>query len=125
LAKEFKDFDKEYASLRRTDEMESADDRHEASLLTRWDIIVQSWPSDFIRECVYGVGCEEWQKFRVSLKGQSTRMKLWRLKMLYVDKCYKLEHKPEYAGWRCRIDNYVGALVRGGLLESGTYRVLK
>ncbi len=139
--KRFIDYNRKYASFQRTDCDEQDDDRAEAALITRWDLCVQSWPQDFVQLSVYGVypqhqrrteskeaiasEVEEWQKFRVSMKGQSTKMKLWRLKVLYAEKCYRTEGRENWARWKCRIDNYIGALVRGGQLEAITFKVLR
>ncbi len=131
--KRFIDYNRKYASFQRTDCDEQDDDRAEAALITRWDLCVQSWPQHFVQSSVYGYDLadgnraevEEWQKFRVSMKGQSTKMKLWRLKVLYTEKCYRTEGRENWARWKCRIDNYIGALVRGGQLEQTTFKVLR
>jgi hypothetical protein len=65
---------------------------------------------------------EEWQKFRVSLKGQSTRDKLQKLREYYNDEghgCAFYEPHPENCDVCIRVDNYLKALARGGQLVSG------
>lgn len=76
-----------------------------------------------IREAVYFAdGFEVWQKFRVSLKGNSTAVKLKRLQ-------YRWKHFEELCGSgivteerlkleQIRIDNYIYALRRGGQLNA-------
>jgi len=61
---------------------------------------------------------EEWQKFRVSMKGKSTRQKLDMLEQYYMDgmsRCFDASTDDI----RIRVDNYVKALCRGGLLYPG------
>ncbi|MCA9398087.1 hypothetical protein KC573_04610 [candidate division WWE3 bacterium] len=92
----------------------------------RWYIPVSSWTQDAVQDYVYRVSdVEKWQRFRVCLKGLSTHEKLVFLLAYfnvfafdYTENVYKKE--------KCRIDNYIGALVRGGQLSSdGQYRILK
>ena len=75
---------------------------------------------------------EEWQKFRLSLKGTSTQDKLARLREYF--KSFEHGHsalgRPYYdsQGYKClhndcdaciRVDNYLKALARGGQLRKG------
>lgn len=68
---------------------------------------------------------EEWQKFRVSLKGETTRTKLLKLKEYYKDHHVGKFHvggtdeDREAAFVLIRVDNYIKALCRGGLLHPG------
>lgn len=142
MAKEFKEFDKKFSAAEIRGQRELwlvADDNYVASI-SKWkyaDIIV-SWHNAFIRDAVYMCdSAEEWQMFRVSLKGLTTREKLSMLERrchffltedetattTYETICDKQvsRHTIEH----CRIDNYIGALVRGGQLAVGTYEVLK
>jgi len=69
------------------------------------------------RRIAKAVDDEEWQKFRVSLKGQSTTTKLRRLKRYYEDGIGE-------ADVEIRVDNYLKALARGGqihVVELGDY----
>jgi hypothetical protein len=61
---------------------------------------------------------EDWQKFRLSLKGTSTRHKLVQLK------AYLAIGVDSYETRKIRVDNYLKALARGGQIEApalGTY----
>jgi hypothetical protein len=85
-----------------------------------WGRQIQSWSAAEIRLAVYfEEDAAEWQCFRVALKGLSTQQKLHMLDVRYnqyvgfgsadvSDEKRRREH--------CRIDNYLGALVRGGQL---------
>ena len=118
MAKEFKEFNKKYAHLIRTDAAEDSTMRMAAELIKAWPHKVSQWNHDQVRFAVYiAPSADEWQQFRVSLKGQSTAMKLARLDLRYI----AAEHAPNQADWeleKIRIDNYIGALVRGGQLNS-------
>jgi hypothetical protein len=111
MAKEFKNYDKVFQ--RGSDSDLSAAERLLANEITRWNLPVASWSPEQVREAVYSApGYEDWQKFRVSLKGQSTKVKLFRLRQRFT---YAII--DELPWWdRCRMDNYIGALKRGGQL---------
>lgn len=95
-------------------------------VLDRWPYKVSSWPQEFVQACVYQVSTtEEWQRFRVAMKGLSTFEKLGMLDNRYKERVKPLESdNPDGPTWveykieKCRIDNYIGALVRGGQLNS-------
>jgi hypothetical protein len=96
-----------------------------AMITHRWYMSVDQWPQSLIHVAVYNSeGSENWQQFRVSMKGQSTRMKLVRLRQWYIDYCMHLASETDERSMmvhklnKCRIDNYIGALVRGGQLNS-------
>jgi hypothetical protein len=73
------------------------------------------------RRIAQAVDNEDWQKFRVALKGSSTRFKLSELEAYWdlsehdtFDKRHHEDCDP------CiRVDNYLKALARGGQLYSG------
>jgi hypothetical protein len=115
MAKDFKLYDKLYASYRGrffAYEDTRAINAH-AAVITGWPYKVFNWSADEVHLAVYNSqGWEEWQKFRVSLKGQTTQLKLARL--------YGWVHRPEGTSEmnRCRVDNYLNALKRGGLLDA-------
>lgn len=111
MAQEFKAFDKLYPAGSDSD-LPSAQ-LATARTIKRWGLPVQSWSPDQVRKAVYEEpGYEDWQRFRVSLKGQSTQVKLYRLTQRYAE-------LPDPHPWyeQCRIDNYIGALKRGGQLD--------
>lgn len=66
---------------------------------------------DEIRDVVYRApDAEDWQRFRVGLHGLSTQTKLYCLAWYYSS--------PSSTYWyKIRIDNYLGALIRGGQLN--------
>ena len=56
---------------------------------------------------------EEWQTFRLSMKGESTSEKITMLEEYYDG------HVDGDEDVKIRIDNYIKALCRGGQLEAG------
>lgn len=82
--------------------------------------------SETSQRIAQAVDDEEWQEFRVSLKGQSTQMKISRLVDYY---CKHGGHasthgmtdaeKFEHESVKIRVDNYIKALCRGGQLYPG------
>ena len=120
VAKEFKDYDVKFAKFKRTDDMESKEDQEMAKLIKVWGVPVERWIMTDIRQAVYDVeDAEEWQKFRVSLKGQSTGMKLFRLSIYWAEAREKYRvGSPALTIFKIRVDNYIGALVRGGQLST-------
>lgn len=74
------------------------------------------------RRIAEAVDNEEWQKFRLSLKGLSTRSKLGRLRQYFDEKVASdcLTGKDNYDDVCIRVDNYIKALCRGGQLWPGT-----
>lgn len=119
MAKEFKDFDKMFS----TAEIEACRNTYlvgrSSNQYSKWHEEINVWSNAEVREAVYfAEGSHRWQLVRVSMKGLTTQEKLYMLHM------YFLKHRGEH--WvKCRVDNYIGALVRGGQLSVGTYEVLK
>lgn len=119
MAKEFKDFDEKYKHL------------HNTYLPGEKVAVAYAWPymEDYrkhlelnkiaeIRKATYSSeGAEAWQQFRVSMKGWSTQVKLGRLSnrldKLIDAKIFDLKHDEHI-----RINNYIGALIRGGQLSA-------
>lgn len=90
----------------------------------KWPVKVAQWEQEFVQYCVYELhDPREWQLFRVSMKGLTTYEKLYMLHNRFITLCEEPSSKDEVA-WhvykieKCRIDNYIGALVRGGQLNS-------
>jgi len=125
MSKEFMNYNKEFKHLERTDSMESLQMQEASKKCNIWPWKVDQWPQDAVQYAVYEAeNFIEWQKFRVSLKGQSTRMKILRL-ALYKAQALVIYHRQEYLDVElCRVDNYLGALVRGGQLNSD-YEVVR
>jgi len=83
-------------------------------------------------EVAKAVADPEWQKFRLSLKGESTKYKLEALRLYYVEASNRNDDLKDVA---IRVYNYLTALARGGQiattmnyvddLENGQLKVLK
>lgn len=134
MAREFKEFDDKYYAYKGKffyyeDTRVLYALAQETAKCFRGDNVAVVHTNADIRHAVYfGEGFEEWQKFRVSLKGCNTAMKLVRLEWRWnyfeahvgkIDSIGKLEITEEL--WRLeqiRIDNYIYALRRGGQLNS-------
>ena len=78
------------------------------------------------RRIAEAVDDEEWQKFRVSMKGKTTAEKLQMLGQYYRDEQYKVDGMSEgvekdkaFLDINIRLDNYIKALSRGGQLHAG------
>jgi hypothetical protein len=76
------------------------------------------------RRIAQAVDDEEWQEFRVSMKGVATEGKLVMLQDYYEAMfCDHRHEEPVSLDLNCdiciRVDNYLKALARGGQLESG------
>lgn len=128
MAKEFKDYDKKYSKWK--GQLLEYELDHPMFKLA--DAIIyqrsifwtkQSYTTDTIRKAVYEtLGAEEWQRFRVSLKGFSTPEKLYRLvfRLGYYTTLHTSELilRDEFNYETIRFNNYLGALVRGGQLQT-------
>ena len=139
MAKEFKEFDKKYSKHKgkfleyesSVEDLikESAIDIAEVGECWRKESDTYLGNKEKIRDAVYeSESAEEWQKFRVSLKGFDTAHKLARLQYReHVMANYYTDgfiDKEEYEREEVRMDNYIGALRRGGQLDS-EYRIVK
>lgn len=81
----------------------------------------ESYPAEVIANAVYeGSEAYRWQMFRVSLKGLSIRQKLWALNWYWTVFVSPADGKFRQAANNeiIRINNYLGALKRGGFLDS-------
>ena len=76
----------------------------------RWEHEVSSYTMDEVHHYIKD---DNWQRFRLSLKGISTMGKLAKLRM------YRAGHGGNEIGrkYRVQIDNYINALKRGGQLD--------
>lgn len=86
----------------------------------RWPLSVTQWPQSQVQYCVYDAAdAAKWQLFRVSMKNTTTVEKLKMLLAYFVDECfpYAQTDKVRWEREKVRIDNYIGALVRGGQLN--------
>ena len=102
--------------------------------ITKWDRIVKTYNQGEVHWAVYHSStAEQWQVFRAGLKGLTTKQKLYMLEILLV----RTDGAVYVAGLRdapkgtnlteaqkerdlnyIRVDNYLGALVRGGQLDA-------
>jgi hypothetical protein len=65
------------------------------------------------------IKCENWQEFRVSLKGQSTYDKLMHLRSYLMNLRVDPIECCDFDTRSLQVYNYLGALSRGGLIEPG------
>ena len=123
MAKEFKDYDKKYEYLKGTaltciQLLQGRILRSDIDTITAWGLPVRRYSNDAIRQAVYfAEGADKWQRFRVRLKGLSTKEKLYCLTWYLADK-----NNSELAN--IRVSNYLGALKRGGQLND-KYEVVR
>jgi hypothetical protein len=79
-----------------------------------WYRDVSSWSRNMIHSSINNDG---WQRFRLTLKGLSTEDKLDNLEG-YCQRREKDGNRMS-AVEKCRVDNYINALLRGGQLVRG------
>lgn len=84
-----------------------------------WYREVQSWSREFIQKSINN---DAWQRFRLSLKGLSTEDKLDNLEG-YCQRREKDGNRMSMED-RCRVDNYINALLRGGQLKRGKANIV-
>jgi hypothetical protein len=86
--------------------------------ITKWDLCVNSWTQGEIQYAVYyAPDVADWQRFRVAMKGQKTVDKIKMLRAYFVDRVFYCSTTEQMKIDGCRIDNYIGALRRGGQLN--------
>ena len=127
MSQEFKNYDKVYAEYRgRGLEYCGVKLQGTLDLIERtcnyWpyrDRFTEDYSQTSIRNAVYfALKASEWQKFRVSLKGLNTKQKIFCLVWwwdIYVDG-ESIATNNQYD--IIRVNNYLGALKRAGLLDS-------
>jgi hypothetical protein len=71
------------------------------------------------RRIAAAVDDEEWQQFRISLKGMDTQSKINNLREYFQDQHYEQRVFAPDCYVCIRVDNYLKALARGGQLEKG------
>lgn len=129
MGQRYKEYDKKYKSLIGTAlanivRLGGRIAREDIDSIEGWDedglkLYYQPYQHEFVTWAVYDcLTADEWQRFRVSLKGLSTREKLYclmhRWVMLDMQDRKGIDAKIE----RCRICNYLGALKRSGHLDA-------
>ena len=131
MSQKFKDFDKQFAALKGSGLQWTYENLENLPASTiHWDVhrikTIESWKSlvglgyayevysqELVQRAVYDcVTAAAWQEFRVRLKGLSTQEKLYCLACWY--KHFLGSH---YDLTRVRVCNYLGALIRAGLLD--------
>lgn len=121
LNKKFREWEKKFSREQIREERKLWLTTVTDDIIYKWPFEVEQWPQDRVQFAVYDASdAERWQLFRCSLKGLSTSDKLiclWSRRSKYI--C-----TSQASIEKCRIDNYLGALVRGGLLNS-EYEVIK
>lgn len=131
MAKEFKDFDVKYKRFAGTAllKIESSGGKianEDIASISQWayiDQFTEDYSMSSIRFAVYHApGAEEWQQFRVSLKGLTTREKLYALGWYWDEHIAPgASAHTSHEAWSreiIRVNNYLGALKRGGQLDS-------
>jgi hypothetical protein len=73
------------------------------------------------RQIAQAVDDENWQQYRLAMKGQPTRQKIIMLRNYYEAPVHHANaDTPEHNCVFCiRVDNYIKALCRGGQLKAG------
>jgi len=131
MAKEFKEWDKKFSASQIYEcqkEYLGNMAGSNSNMITKWIYAdqIRTWSNEEIRHAVYFEdGAEDWQLFRVSMKGLTTKEKLYMLGVRrdeYVND--ETAGSLSFVLERCRIDNYIGALRRGGQLNE-KYEVVK
>ena len=93
----------------------------QVSQIKRWPYAYTSHSQQNVQYAVYhSQWSREWQIFRIALKGLTTRQKLFQLikRWKETETVMRQTGNSEYYRTRVvQIENYVGALVRGGLLD--------
>lgn len=123
MVKEYKIYDRIYkrfagTAIKEIERIGGRIAREDLHSITGWGAALLPWnfredySNELVRFAVYEASTAEgWQKFRVSMKGLSTNEKLYALAWWSI-------HHEEDSYTVIRINNYLGALKRGGQLDS-------
>ena len=123
MAKEFKDWDKAFSvgeiqyhrRLFLYDRV--LDVKEDVYSIERWKFGYEQPDRQQVKEAVYEQpDSREWQQFRVSMKGLSTKEKLFMLEQWLLDSRADVGVPAYYD--EVRVNNYIGALKRGGQLDN-------
>lgn len=118
MAKEFKEWEKRFSTEEiRRERVNWLSRIPEKLALESWEFGVASWSHEEVRKAVYEArDAESWQKLRIALKGTTTQQKL----AILVEYMFDADNFDREDRWvmLCRVDNYIGALKRGGQLDS-------
>lgn len=122
MAGEFKKYDEEFANNKgktfenickvygRPANEDWMDKKSWNDFFPGWQLVIHG-RSEILSAVYQAPGARDWQFFRVGLHGLSTNQKLWCLAWYY-------SQEPKDYLHRIRIENYLGALVRGGQLNN-------
>lgn len=85
--------------------------------MKKWPYVVETYSPHEVH--TYAVLNQEWQVFRLSLKGLSTEEKLDKLNSFLNEKYVYQAGAGRVIdrNWKVPIDNYINALKRGGFLD--------
>ncbi len=117
MAKEFKEWDKVFSN----EEIEDCRRQYVyPAKELNWIKKYKQPSAEKVRWAVYEAqGHREWQLFRVSLKGLNTWDKMRALKNYFDKTAYNISSTQEQIELACiRVNNYIGALRRGGQLNA-------
>jgi alkylated DNA repair dioxygenase AlkB len=115
----FKDFDTKYPQNTFLEGEDREALLEAAGAIKRWEHGYFQPTQQRVVDAVYSAStAEEWQRFRVSMKGQPTSVKLVRLEARWAYNTIHRHSEDEEFKLECiRIMNYIGALKRGGQLN--------
>lgn len=114
----FEEYNHKFAYLQRTDDEEEPHIQDLARDLSRWPEALKKFPQDKVFYASYlAPDHEEWQKFRVSLREQSTKMKLARLWTYLQSERSKAGSIGQWDLCEMRVNSYLEVLMRAGFLD--------
>lgn len=112
--KRFKEWEKAFTC----EELRVERARWKSQPIVGWPFGVDKWTQAEVQHAVYFADdVVDWQRFRVSLKGLPTGEKISRLGQYLLRNTTNVENVSNRDIIKCRVDNYIGALVRGGQLD--------
>lgn len=123
--KRFKEYERQFKDAFRTSQEIAALDQAASIAIEGWAHNVRQWSNDEVIHAVYSApDFEQWQRFRISLKGLTTRAKLLCLAQRVISKVIPEPDNIVVELEWCRIDNYINSLKRGGQLDID-YKVVR
>ena len=120
--KRFKEFERDpriqqlAGSLQEQMLLECEQKVEEIQAITCWPFAIIVHPQPTVQYAVYdSPKARDWQIFRIALKGLTTRQKLYQLRKRYREMLETIR-ADTFPVEQIQIDNYIGALQRGGQL---------
>lgn len=121
----FKTYEHQFKDAFRTPDEIRALDQAGSMAIEGWAHSVRCWTTEQVRYAAYSApDFEQWQRFRISLKGLTTRAKLLCLAQRVISKVISEPDQIVVELEWCRIDNYINSMRRGGQLDSD-YKVIR